>query len=417
MHTRAPRVRRHRASSDHAAPPASRPRALGSTTGRPRTAADEERRIAAACERLELELVAVLADPGQALDRLDAGEASCLVVSRLDALAPDVGGLAEVLDRIESSATRLVALDVALDSDTATGRLALARSEPAAEAEPEPEPEPEPDPEPEPPAEPEAAEPEPVAAVPPPPAPEPAAPAPAATHAIGYASAPGDTERVEQLDAQREQIRAACATQGIELVDVVCDREPTHGKALDRAGLTQVLGRIAAGEATCLVVCGLDRLSRSVAELGPLVRWGQRNSVRLIALDIALDTADEAGRTAARALADVGDWERQRLSERTRKGLEAARSKRHAGDATAARGGGGVDYGALRKRIAAMRTDGMTLQAIADTLNAEGVPTVRGGREWRPSSVQTAAGYRRRSRARTVVDLPAVAPRTPEPPS
>ena len=42
-----------------------------------------------------------------------------------------------------------------------------------------------------------------------------------------------------------------------------------------------------------------------------------------------------------------------------------------------------------------MRKSGMTLQAIADTLNAEGVPTVRGGARWRPSSVQTAAGYKR----------------------
>ena len=358
---------------------------------------EEERHIAAACDRLELELVAVLSDPAQALDRLDAGEASCLVVSRLEALAPDVDALADVLDRIESSTARLVALDVALDSDTETGQLALTRTEPPAEPEPEPGPEP-------------------VADAPAPrrPMPHPTAPAPPATVAIGYASAPGDSDRAEQLDAQREQIRAACATRGIELVDVVCDREPAHGKALDRAGLTQALARIAGGDATCLVVCGLDRLSRSVAELGPLVRWSQRNSVRLIALDIALDTANEAGRTAARALADVGDWERQRLSERTRKGLEAARTKRHAGDSAR---GGGVDYTALRKRIAVMRADGMTLQAIADTLNGEGVPTARGGREWRPSSVQTAAGYRRRSRARTVADLPAVAPRTPEPPS
>jgi hypothetical protein len=37
----------------------------------------------------------------------------------------------------------------------------------------------------------------------------------------------------------------------------------------------------------------------------------------------------------------------------------------------------------------------MTLQAIADTLNAEGVPTLRGGAEWRPSSVQAAVGYKR----------------------
>jgi hypothetical protein len=37
----------------------------------------------------------------------------------------------------------------------------------------------------------------------------------------------------------------------------------------------------------------------------------------------------------------------------------------------------------------------MTLQAIADQLNAEGVPTLRGGAMWRPSSVQAALGYRR----------------------
>jgi hypothetical protein len=55
----------------------------------------------------------------------------------------------------------------------------------------------------------------------------------------------------------------------------------------------------------------------------------------------------------------------------------------------------------LQRRIATMRASGMTLQAIADTLNAEGVPTLRGGAEWRPSSVQAATGYKRpSSRAR-----------------
>jgi hypothetical protein len=39
-----------------------------------------------------------------------------------------------------------------------------------------------------------------------------------------------------------------------------------------------------------------------------------------------------------------------------------------------------------------MRRAGMTLQAIADQLNQQNTPTLRGGREWRPSSVQAAAG-------------------------
>ena len=45
-----------------------------------------------------------------------------------------------------------------------------------------------------------------------------------------------------------------------------------------------------------------------------------------------------------------------------------------------------------------MRNANMTLQAIADQLNAEGVPTLRGGAMWRPSSVQAALGYRRPTR-------------------
>ena len=50
----------------------------------------------------------------------------------------------------------------------------------------------------------------------------------------------------------------------------------------------------------------------------------------------------------------------------------------------------------------------MTLQAIADALNAEGVPTLRGGETWRQSGVQAAAGYRRRKPLERAAKLPAV---------
>jgi hypothetical protein len=61
-----------------------------------------------------------------------------------------------------------------------------------------------------------------------------------------------------------------------------------------------------------------------------------------------------------------------------------------------------------------MRADGMTLQAIADVLNEEGVPTLRGGTKWRPSSVQSAAGYKRPARTRAVESYP---PPPPGPPA
>ena len=86
----------------------------------------------------------------------------------------------------------------------------------------------------------------------------------------------------------------------------------------------------------------------------------------------------------------VGQWESRRIGEQTRKGLAAARATRGKTGRPAVE-----DVPHLKERIAAMRAEGMTLQAIADKLNEEGVPTLRGGSQWRPSSVQAAAGYRR----------------------
>jgi hypothetical protein len=91
----------------------------------------------------------------------------------------------------------------------------------------------------------------------------------------------------------------------------------------------------------------------------------------------------------------VGGMEREQLAERTRKGLAAARAKGAVGRPAVS------DRPELVKEITDMRARGMTLQAIADTLNARGEPTLRGGTRWRPSSVQAALGYKRRSRGQT----------------
>jgi hypothetical protein len=105
-----------------------------------------------------------------------------------------------------------------------------------------------------------------------------------------------------------------------------------------------------------------------------------------VALDIGLDTASPDGFVAARALASVSSLEGER-----RTGLAAA----SAAPAATVEPQQVEDIPALKQRIVSMRESGMTLQAIADVLNAEGVPTLRGGAKWRPSSVQSAAGYRR----------------------
>lgn len=209
---------------------------------------------------------------------------------------------------------------------------------------------------------------------------------------LGYASGAGaaPVARVE-LDQQAELIHADCERRGFNLLELVYEREPPNGKALTRPGLTYALKRISKREASGLVVAELVRLTRSAAELGKVIDWLHQRSARLVAVAEGLDTETAEGRLAASLIVMVSGWERARLSERTRNGLESARSNGRIIGRPAVR-----DDPILSQRIAEMREAGMTLQAIADRLNEEGVPTVRGGALWRHSSVQSAAGYHRR---------------------
>jgi DNA invertase Pin-like site-specific DNA recombinase len=234
-------------------------------------------------------------------------------------------------------------------------------------------------------------------APPAPPAPEPAAVSERRDRAIAYLCVP--TASNGDLREQTTAVTEYCEHNGLALESVVHDVE-SAGRD-QRPSLAWALEQIAGERAETLVVARLRDLSPNVANLAPLLSWFESERRRLIAIDLQLDTSTEAGRLAARAIAGVGGWEHERISERTRRGLEAARSRGSGQGRSAV-----ADIPELQERIAAMREQGMTLQAIADVLNAEGVPTLRGGAMWRPSSVQRATGYRRPSSGGRGIELP-----------
>jgi DNA invertase Pin-like site-specific DNA recombinase len=211
---------------------------------------------------------------------------------------------------------------------------------------------------------------------------------------LGYASVEGQrTVRVRGgLKGQMEKIAAECERRGLSLLELVREREHRHASALERPGLGYALERISAGEAQGLVVAELSRLTRSLPDLGQLLGWLSRSNVRLVAAAEDLDTGEERGQLAAGILVEVSGWDRERSVERTREGMQVERRKGPPGVA---------DYPELRDRIARMRVEGMSLRQIADRLNADGVPTVRGGAKWRPSSLQAVMGYRRPRAKRT----------------
>jgi DNA invertase Pin-like site-specific DNA recombinase len=191
------------------------------------------------------------------------------------------------------------------------------------------------------------------------------------------------------LDAQRRAIELECERRGWQLAEIVAD-EGESGKSLDRPGLRRALQRLVRGEADVFMASRLDRVSRSVGDFAALLEWFSAAGLALVALDVGVDTSTPGGRLVANVFASVSEWERDTIAARTRDGLASLRAQGRPAGRPAV-----IDRPALAERIRSMREAGMTYQAIADALNAEGIPTLRGGAEWRVSAVQAASGYHR----------------------
>jgi DNA invertase Pin-like site-specific DNA recombinase len=135
------------------------------------------------------------------------------------------------------------------------------------------------------------------------------------------------------------------------------------------------------GRADGLIVAKLDRLGRSVADVAGLVDRAMAQGWSLVVLDPALDLSTAAGRLTAHVLGAVAEMEAEMVAERTAAIVEM---KREQGKSLGGRPSSLPPE--VVDRIVAER-EHSTLQAIADGLNLDGVPTAQGGSEWRPSSV------------------------------
>ena len=206
---------------------------------------------------------------------------------------------------------------------------------------------------------------------------------------IGYVTVASDAGGGED-HGSAAAIAATCERSKWKLVEIVRDRE--IGSALERPALGYALQQVANGKADGLVVSNLQRLSRSIVDLGALVAWFRDAQAALIALDLDINTSTPRGRRVASTLIALSEREHERIAHRTQQLLGEVPANGHRNGRPAVK-----HDRELRERIGTMRAANMTMQAIADQLNAEGVPTLRGGREWRPSSLQAALGYRRPS--------------------
>src|SRR6185437_8806912 len=87
---------------------------------------------------------------------------------------------------------------------------------------------------------------------------------------IGYITVSSDAGSGETVRSSAA-IEATCRRSNWDLLEIIGDRE--NGRVLERPGLGYALERIADGHACGLVVGDLQRLSRSIVDLGALMAW------------------------------------------------------------------------------------------------------------------------------------------------
>lgn len=184
------------------------------------------------------------------------------------------------------------------------------------------------------------------------------------------------------LDAQRNELEREAVRRGWPSITYVMD-DGYSARTLERPGLASMLATITLGDV--LAVAKLDRLSRSVGDFVGLMARAQRDGWSLVVLDLALDTTTPMGEFVALTMANVAQLERRLIGKRTSDALQAAKAR---GQRLGI--GNRVLDAELRARIVAEREAGESLRAIANRLNAEGVPTARGGARWHASTVHAA---------------------------
>lgn len=212
------------------------------------------------------------------------------------------------------------------------------------------------------------------------------------TKVVGYARVSTEHQARDgvSLDAQVAKIRAYALAMDLELVDVIVDAGES-AKTLRRPGLQRALAMLASGDAEGLVVTKLDRLTRSVRDIGTLVE-GVFSRAALLSIGDSIDTRSAAGRLVLNVLVSVSQWEREAVAERTQTALAHLKAEgvrlgaapigyRHT-DATDAEGRRVIarvaDEAETVARIVDLKRRGASLREIAETLTNEGRRTKRG---------------------------------------
>lgn len=199
------------------------------------------------------------------------------------------------------------------------------------------------------------------------------------------------------LDVQRAKEDAYASLYDLQIVERIEDAG-ISAKSLKRPGLQRALALLRTSQADGLLICKLDRLSRSVKDWNTLIDgyFSEKAGKQLFSVGDSIDTRTAAGRLVLNVLMSVAQWEREIIGERTRDALQHKKSK---GERT-----GTVPFGydlaadeiqlipnpreqEALALITTLRNQGFGIRRIASELTQRGFPTKAGLVRWSHQTV------------------------------
>ena len=157
----------------------------------------------------------------------------------------------------------------------------------------------------------------------------------------------------QHLDGQRDALEAA----GAERVFA----DTISGTRRDRPELARLLEQLREGDV--VVVTKYDRLARSLMHLLSIVEDIRSRGAGFRSLGEQIDTTTPAGRLIFHVFGSIAEFERERIEERTREGLEAARKRGRVGGRPPALNK------AQREEVRRMKDEGRKIGEIARLFN------------------------------------------------
>ena len=222
--------------------------------------------------------------------------------------------------------------------------------------------------------------------------------------AVGYLRV--STEEQAQsgfgLDAQDEAVRKYAEAVGLELIDVIADPGISGTtRPADRPGFREVMALAADRRFSVLLVKRFDRLARNIAlAVTTSAELDTAHGVTIRSVTEAIDTGSPSGKLIFSVFSAMAENEREAIVDRTKGGrMQKAGQGGFAGGCipygylSDGKGGLAIDdrHAPTVVRIFSENGAGRGLQAIADGLNREGIPSPR-GRRWWPSNVSYILG-------------------------